>query len=85
MSEWELSDLARQALVTVLRLAAPVLAVGVVVGILTGALQAMTQVHDHALSFAPKLLIMLAVLGLLMPWMMQYLSDYARQLLGSLP
>jgi flagellar biosynthetic protein FliQ len=72
-----LIELARQALLTALLLSAPILGVGVLVGLLTGLLQAVTQIHDQSLSFAPKLLAVLAALILLLPWFMQFLSQYA--------
>jgi flagellar biosynthetic protein FliQ len=72
-----LVELARQSLLTTLLLSAPILCVGVLVGLLTGLLQAVTQVHDQSLSFAPKLLAVLAALIVLLPWFMQFLSQYA--------
>jgi flagellar biosynthetic protein FliQ len=77
MFDTSLVEHARQALVTALLLSAPLLGVGVMIGLLTGLLQAVTQIHDQSLSFAPKLLAVLAALILLLPWFMQFLAQYA--------
>ena len=73
-------DMTREALMTALILCSPMLLIGLLIGIITSVLQAMTQVHDQSLSFAPKLLVMLAAFSVLLPWVMQHLSEYTRQI-----
>ena len=77
MSELELVDLVREALTTVVVLSLPVLIVGLVVGLATGVLQTVTQVHDHALSFVPKLVAVLLLFSAGLPWFMRQLSTFA--------
>ena len=55
------------------------------VGLVVGLLQAVTQVHDPTLAFVPKLVAILAVLGVLLPWLMQYLLQYAAELFARTP
>lgn len=83
MLDASLMELARQALLTTLILCAPMLAVGVLAGLLTGILQAVTQVHDQSLSFAPKLLAVFVTMLVLFPWFMQFLSQYAARMFSS--
>ncbi|MCA9215300.1 MAG: flagellar biosynthetic protein FliQ [Planctomycetales bacterium] len=77
MEPFDLTDVARQALVTTLVVTSPVLVVALVVGILTGFLQAVTQIHDQALSFIPKLFAVLICAAVFGPWIMEYVADYA--------
>jgi len=77
-------DHARVAMTTALELTFPILAVGLVVGLVVSVLQAMTQVHDQTLSFIPKILSMAAVVFLLLPWLLEVLTSYTRGVLEQL-
>ncbi|MCA9189100.1 MAG: flagellar biosynthetic protein FliQ [Pirellulaceae bacterium] len=74
--ETQVIDWGREALLTGLILAAPILLVGLVTGVITGVLQGITQVHDHALSFVPKILAMLVAVAVCLPWLVSRLADY---------
>ena len=78
MTEGDLAVLARDALVILLKVAGPVLLVGLVVGLLVSALQALTQINESTLVFIPKLLAVCATIGVLGGFMLQTLGDYAR-------
>lgn len=80
-----LTELMRDALLVSMVVCGPLLAIGFVVGLVTGILQAVTQIHDQSLSFVPKLVAMLAAFGLLLPWVMQHLSEYAGELFSTSP
>jgi type III secretory pathway component EscS len=58
----------REALLVALAVSAPPLAAALVVGLVTGALQAVTQIQDHALGAVPRLVAVLTVVGLAAPW-----------------
>ena len=58
----------REALLVALAISAPPLAAALVVGLVAGTLQAVTQIQDHALGAVPRLLTVLAVAGLVAPW-----------------
>ncbi len=74
----------QQALLTLLTVSAPVLIVVLVVGILVSVFQAATQINEATLTFVPKLLAAVAVLGIAGPWMITSLVDYLRTTLLSL-
>ena len=57
----------REGLMLTLLVSAPVLLAMLVTGAITGALQSITQIHDHAVGFVPRLLIMLLALAFLGP------------------
>lgn len=78
-------DLARQAIMTTLVICAPVLVVGLVVGLLIGLLQAATQVQEQTLSFVPKLIAMLVVTSIGMPWLVTRLMTYFHDLIQGIP
>jgi flagellar biosynthesis protein FliQ len=80
MTEAELVALMRESMLVVLKLAGPMLAAGLVVGVLVSLLQAVTQVHEMTLAFIPKLLALGVALALLAPFMMSTLTTYAHGL-----
>jgi flagellar biosynthesis protein FliQ len=75
----------QQALYTLLTVAAPVLLVVLIVGILVSIFQAATQINEATLTFVPKLLAAVAVMGVAGPWMLTSLVEYLRSVLLSLP
>lgn len=71
---------ARDALIVLLKVAGPVLLVGLVVGLVISMLQALTQINESTLVFIPKLLAVCATILVLGSFMMQTLGDYARSI-----
>jgi len=74
--------LARQALVTTFWLAAPILAVAIVVGLVISVLQTMTSIQDTTISTVPRLASVGLIILILMPWLVRKLVMYTAQLLG---
>jgi flagellar biosynthesis protein FliQ len=74
-----------RALEITLMLAAPLLLVGLVTGILVGAFQAATSINEQTLSFIPKLAAISATLVFSGPWMLKVLISYTRELIESIP
>jgi len=64
---------------------APVLLTVLVVGLVVSIFQAATQINEQTLSFVPKILAAVAVLGIAGPWMMTSLVEYLRRMLLSIP
>ncbi len=77
--------LAQDAIFVLLMISLPVLSVALVVGLAVSLFQAVTQLQEMTLTFIPKILAMFAVLLLLLPWMLNMMLDYTRELLTSLP
>ena len=73
-------DLVRHTLIMALTISAPMLCVGLVVGIVVSLLQAVTQIQEQTLSFIPKIVSMVAAAILLMPWTAQRLIEYSREM-----
>jgi flagellar biosynthesis protein FliQ len=78
MEAFSLLELSRKALWLVVVLSSPVVLVAMGVGLLVGIFQAATQIQEFTLSFVPKILAVLLVVGWLAPWMGQHLIGFAR-------
>jgi flagellar biosynthetic protein FliQ len=76
---------AHQAMMVTLMLAAPLLLVALVVGLVISLFQAATQINEMTLSFIPKLLAVFVTLVVAGPWMLNLMLDYLRQVLGGIP
>jgi type III secretion HrpO family protein len=74
---------AQQALLLVVAVSLPVLAVAAVVGLVTAALQAASQIQDPTLAHLPRLLAVTAALALLGPWMGHEIAAFAAQVFAS--
>jgi flagellar biosynthetic protein FliQ len=78
-------SLGQHALELTLMLAAPLLIVALVTGLVIGAFQAATQINEMTLSFIPKLIAMAATLVIAGPWMLKLIVGYTRELFESIP
>ncbi len=80
MNGTEVLDVGRQAIWLVIQLAGPVLLVGLVVGVAIGLLQAVTQIQEQTLVFAPKIIAVFATLLIALPLMGALMSGFMRQI-----
>lgn len=84
MSPQLVVDLARNAIMLALLVAAPMLIVALVLGLLVSVFQAVTQIQEQTLAFVPKLLGVAGVFLLALPWILQTLMKYTTELLRSI-
>ncbi|OLL29280.1 flagellar biosynthetic protein FliQ [Burkholderia sp. SRS-W-2-2016] len=77
--------LAHEAMYIGLILAAPLLLVALVVGLVVSLFQAATQINESTLSFIPKLLAIAATLVIAGPWMLTTMLDYLRHTFSAIP
>jgi flagellar biosynthetic protein FliQ len=75
----------KEALQMTVMLAAPVLGVGLVLGLLVSIFQAVTQLQEMTLTFIPKFLGVSLVLVILAPWMLELLVSYTTTLIENIP
>jgi len=78
-------DLTQQAMLTALIVSAPLLLVGMAVGLLIGLAQALTQVQDQTVAFVPKIVAMAAILVFCLPWLVQKMVEYSEYLISNIP
>jgi flagellar biosynthetic protein FliQ len=85
MNQAILYDLARQAVMLIILLSAPVLAVTLLLGLVISIFQAVTQIQEATLAFVPKILGVFAVLAIFGPWMLSTLLTFTANLITGLP
>ncbi len=85
MEASQVFTLGQEGLTVLLTVAAPLLLVVLLVGLLVSIFQAATQIHEATLSFVPKVLAAVAVMGVAGPWMVTTLVEYLRRVLMSIP
>ncbi|MDR0689738.1 MAG: flagellar biosynthesis protein FliQ [Spirochaetaceae bacterium] len=85
MSIGDVTALLQRGILEVLLLAAPLLLSALVVGLVVAILQATTSIQEQTLTFVPKVVIILLVLGFLGGWMFSSLGDYTVQLFRMIP
>lgn len=85
MGTEQVLDITRQAMKVAILLSAPVLVFGLVVGLFTNVLQAVTQISESTLQVIPKMLAMLLALFLFSPWMIDLITDFTTQLFQAIP
>ena len=65
-------------------LCAPLLGIGLLVGLIVSIFQATTQIQEQSLQFIPKLVAIFVAMIVVGPWMLSLLLDYTRGILGNL-
>lgn len=84
MSSEFIISLAGQAVFTVLKVSAPMLLIGLAVGLLVSIFQATTQIQEQTLAFVPKIIAVLLALLLFGPWILSTLVDFTYGILNNL-
>lgn len=75
-------QLVRETLTLMLFLAAPILLVALVVGLVISVIQAATQLQEQTLSFVPKILGMGTVAIITAPWLFMKIMDFSARMFG---
>jgi flagellar biosynthetic protein FliQ len=75
----------RDGIIQILILSAPVLLIGMGVGLIISIFQATTSIQEQTLSFVPKLAAIMVTLIVLGPWMFGVLANFTRALFAQIP
>ncbi|RVU34637.1 flagellar biosynthetic protein FliQ [Hwanghaeella grinnelliae] len=75
MDESVALDIAFEAIRATLLVSAPIMIVGLVVGLIIAVFQALTQIQEATLTFVPRILVVFASLLVLLPFMLSVLTD----------
>ena len=78
-------NLATQAMMLSLKIAGPILLLGLIIGLLVSIFQAVTSIQEQSLSFIPKIVGVAVLIVVLGPWMLDQLVGYAQNLYMSIP
>ena len=85
MTPESVMTMGRHAMEITLMVAAPMLLVALVVGLVVSIFQAATQINEATLSFIPKLVGIFLALLIAGPWMLSVMLDYMRQVFSGIP
>ncbi|MCC5822976.1 MAG: flagellar biosynthetic protein FliQ [Planctomycetes bacterium] len=66
----------------VLTIAVPLLLAGMMIGLVVSLFQSVTSIQDQTLTFVPKIIIIVVVAVILMPWMIELLTAFTREMLS---
>ena len=80
LTSGEINDLLYEVFILAVQLGGPVLIISMAVGVIISILQAATQIHEHTLTFVPKLVVIGCVLIMTGGRMMQRLQDITEQI-----
>ncbi len=78
-------DLARQALWMTMVISGPLLAVGLIVGLVVGIFQAATSINEQTLSFIPKVFAVGLTMSITGGWMINTMVDYTKGIFTRIP
>ncbi len=85
MNQDTVVNLAAQAMTLALKIAGPLLLVGLVAGLAVSIFQAVTQIQEQSLTLIPKIIGVAAVIVLLGPWMLGQIVSYTAALYTAIP
>lgn len=68
-----------------LYLSLPMLLAGLIAGLLISIFQATTQINETTLSFVPKIILVVAIIVFLMPWMVSMMVEFTTRMINFIP
>lgn len=77
--------LTRDAVYLSLLVSAPVLLASIAIGLVVSVMQAVTQIQEQTLAFVPKVVVMLLVLLVTLPWILNRMVEYTTSLIRDIP
>ena len=78
-------QLGQEALFVVMLVAAPMLGLGLMVGLMVSVFQATTSIQEQTLAFIPKIIAVFVAILIFGPWMLRIMVEYLTNLLVNLP
>lgn len=76
--------LVQDGIITMLIVSAPMLVIGLIVGVVVSVFQATTQINEQTLVFVPKMISIFLTLILFGPWMLTRLTEYTNRLFAGI-
>ncbi|MBL6934250.1 MAG: flagellar biosynthesis protein FliQ [Alphaproteobacteria bacterium] len=81
MNQLEVLEIARDAVIVVIKIASPVMLIALLVGLTVSLFQALTQIQEMTLAFVPKILVIFISMVVFLPFMLATLMEFAKQLM----
>ena len=85
MSSALVIQIGQEALMVVMIVAAPMLGLGLIVGLMVSVFQATTSIQEQTLAFIPKIIAVFVAILVFGPWMLQIMTQYVTGILANLP
>lgn len=76
-------DIVREMLLITLKISAPLLLAGIVVGLIISLFQSITSIQEQTLTIVPKIAAMLLVAVVLLPWIVQRLVEFTMEMFSA--
>lgn len=80
MNEADILEIAREGVIVMLQVSAPIMLIGLVVGVVISLFQALTQIQEATLSFVPKIIIVFVSLLVLFPFMLRTMVTFMERI-----
>ena len=77
MNTLQVIEIARDAIMVLLKIGAPVMLVALLTGLVISLVQALTQIQEMTLAFVPKILVIFLSILVLLPFMMTTLTSFS--------
>ena len=84
MNEVEVIDIGRDAVFTMLKIAGPILLVGLTVGLTVSVFQTLTHIQEMTLTFIQKITAVFTSLIFFMPWMLTQLTEFTQRIMDTI-
>ena len=85
MTDASVVEIVQRALILTLTVTAPILGLGLAVGLIISVFQAATQIHEASLTFVPKIIAVAVAVALFGNWMLTQIVGYTSNLFRSIP
>ena len=79
------AELIKTTMYQAVALAAPILTAAMVIGLTVSLFQAVTTIHEQTLTFVPKVMGIVALLVILLPWMLRTLIEFTKAIIEKMP
>ncbi|SCX78164.1 flagellar biosynthesis protein FliQ [Desulfoluna spongiiphila] len=76
---------AKESIILTLLLSAPMLLLGLIVGLLISIFQAVTSIQEMTLSFVPKIVAVLLGFLFFLPWMLEKITSFTIRVIENIP
>jgi len=78
-------EIMKSLMAHIMMISAPLLLMGMVVGLVVSLFQAVTSLQEQTLTFVPKALAVTALLFFIMPWIVRTLMDFTKGMFEKIP
>ena len=82
MAVSQMMQVVQAAMMTVLKVSAPILLISMAVGLLISVIQAATQIHEQTVVFVPKLVAIAVIIMVMGSWMIENMKGFAGYIFG---